>query len=161
MVTKNTPYSQRKDVHLHSIKKEANGQYFCHVKIINSDDSYVNKSWNLQVIEPTLPSIISSNIVSGQSQTFLLEEDVKLICKFSGIPRPKITWYKDNSVINPIANDSHVTLFDDNSILSIHLNAADEGKYFKCVAENRAGQTSHEMKLIIKSNMIVKINDTS
>lgn len=152
MITKNRPYSQQKEIHWKSIGKEATGQYICRVKIINSG-SYVEKSWELQVIEPTLPSIVSSNIVSGQSQKFLLNDQAKLLCKFSGIPKPQITWLKDNKEIVPIANSKHLSLLEDKSILSIHLNADDEGKY-RCVAENRAGQVSREMELIIESKLI-------
>ena len=149
MATKNTLYSQRKEINWNPIEKEAAGQYFCRVKIINSDN-YVNKSWELKVIEPTLPSIVSSNIVSGQSQKYLLDDHAKLVCKFLGIPSPKIRWFKDNHEIIPIANDTHLSLLEDNSTLSIHLNASDVGKY-RCVGENRAGQVSREMELVIES----------
>lgn len=151
MVTKNTPHLKRKEIHWNSIGHDAIGQYFCRVKIINTD-IYVNKSWQLEVIESTLPSIVTSNIVAGQSQKYLLNDHVKLLCKFSGIPRPKmVRWYKNDNEI--VRNDSHLSLLEDGSVLSIHLNADDEGKY-KCIAENRAGRNSREMKLIIESKLI-------
>lgn len=152
MITKNAPYSQRKEIHWNPVDKEAAGQYNCRVKIINGN-SYVNKSFELQVIEPALPTIVLSNFESGQSQKYLLNDHAKLMCKFSAIPHPKIKWFKDDNEIIPIANDTHLSLLEDNSILSIHLNAGDEGKY-RCVAENRAGPSSREMELIIESKLI-------
>lgn len=152
MVTKNTPYSQQKEIHWKSIGKEAAGQYVCRVEIIDSG-SYVNKSWELKVMEPTLPTIVSSNMVPDQSQKYQLNEHAKLLCKFSGIPSPTIKWFKDNQEIFPIANSKHLTLLEDKSILSIHLNADDEGKY-RCVAENRAGRDFREMEISIESKFI-------
>lgn len=154
MITKNTPRSQQKEIHWKSIGKEAAGHYVCRVKMINSD-SYADKSWELQMIEPTLPSIVSSNFESDQSQKYLMNDEVKLLCKFSAIPNPKIKWLKDNKEIIAIANSKHLTLLEDNTILKIHLNADDEGKY-RCVAENRAGRVEREMKLIIESKSILR-----
>lgn len=151
MVTKATSLLHRKEIHWSSIEQEAAGRYFCRVKI-KKNDIYLNKSWTLKVIEPTLPSIIASNFESGHSQKHRLNNHAKLLCTFSGIPRPKISWYKINdSKFDPIANDTHFLLLEDNSILSIeHLNTGDEGKY-RCVAENRAGRVFHEMELSIES----------
>lgn len=143
--------SLRKEIHWSSIEPSAAGEYFCRARIMNSD-SYMNKSWELKVIEPTLPSIVTSNFVSGQSQKHRLGHNVKLVCKFSGIPRPKISWYHGNNEIVSMANDLHFSLMEDNSTLSIHLNTDDEGHY-RCVGENRAGRVSHEMKLIIESKI--------
>lgn len=151
MVTKNTPYSQQKKIHWKSIDKEAAGQYVCRVNIIGSG-SYVSKSWEVKVMEPTPPTIVSSNLVSDQSRKYLLYDHAKLLCKFSGIPIPTIKWFKDNQEIIPIANSKHLTLLEDKSILSIHLNADDEGTY-RCVAENRAGKDFREMELTIESKL--------
>lgn len=151
MVAKNTLYSQRKEIHWNPVDKEAAGQYVCRVKIINSN-SYVNKTWDLHMIEPTLPSIVSSNFVSDQSQTYPLNDHVKFTCKFSGIPSPQIKWFRDNNEIIPIANDTHLSLLEDNSTLSIHLNADDDGKY-RCVAENRAGQIFSEIDVMIERKL--------
>lgn len=156
MVPKYKPYSQEKQIHWNSIEKEAAGLYVCRVKIVNSD-SYVDRSWELQVIEPTLPSIVSSNLIADQTQKYLLNDHAKLLCKFSGIPNPQIKWFKDNHEIVPIANSKHLTFLEDKSILSIHLNADDEGTY-RCAAENRAGQVSREVKLIIESKFCFILN---
>lgn len=128
---------------------EAAGRYFCRVKVINND-TYENKSWELDVIEPTLPSIVASNFESGQLQKYRLNHHAKLLCKFSGIPSPKISWYGPNGN-EIVANDTHISLSEENSLLNIHVNAEDEVHY-RCVGENRAGRVSHEMKLIIESN---------
>lgn len=152
MVAKNTLYSQQKEIHWNSIGKEDAGQYVCRVKIIDSG-SNVNKSWDLQVMEPTPPTIVATNFTADQSQKYLLNDHANLLCKFSGIPSPTITWFKDNQEIIPIANSKHLTLLEDKTILSIHLNADDEGKY-RCVAENRAGNVFREMQIIIESKFI-------
>lgn len=151
MITKHSPHSQRKEIHWNSIDKDAAGQYDCRVKLMHSY-FYLNKSWELHVIEPTLPTIVLSNIEYGQTQKYMLEDYANLMCKFSGIPRPIIKWFKDNVEIIPVENDAHLSLLQDNSILSIHLNAGDEGTY-RCMAENQAGQAYREVTVNIESKI--------
>lgn len=98
------------------------------------------------------PEIEESNIENGKVLKNSLGEPLQLICRFSGIPRPTITWYKDDSEIVPEGNDSRMSLHDNNTILDIQfIKAEDEGKY-KCVAANRIGSITRETVLKITSN---------
>lgn len=151
MTTKHTRYSQRKEIRWNPIDKSATGHYYCRVRPINGYD-YVSKSWELKVLESTLPAIEATNIEYGQSQKYRLDDYANLICKYSGIPKPKIKWMKDDEEIIPVENDTHISLLQDNSILSIHLNAGDEGTY-RCVAKNPAGEVFHEMTVDIESKI--------
>lgn len=149
MISNDTSYFHRKEIRWNSIKREDSGKYVCRANVIKSD-SYVNKSLELDVMESKEPEIVVTNIEPGLQLNFSLGEPVQLICKFSGIPRPKITWYKDEKEITGEANNSGATLHEDDSVLSIHLNEKDEGIY-KCVAENRAGLISRQTQLKITS----------
>lgn len=150
MITNNTQYSQRKEIHWHSIDAEASGNYTCRVKLIKSD-TYLNKSWELNVVQPTLP-VIQTNIKPGQTQKHSLGEHIELLCKCSGLPLPKITWYKNDNEIQPDAKLGHISLLENDSKLHIQLNENDEG-WYKCVAANRAGSTLYETNVLINGKL--------
>ncbi|XP_059151468.1 hemicentin-1-like [Physella acuta] len=64
---------------------------------------------------------------------------VKLTCPASGIPLPKITWFKQEQHIK--ANSSKLTLLDSGWTLEINdANVTDASRYY-CRAENVAGQS--------------------
>ncbi|XP_060552023.1 hemicentin-1-like isoform X2 [Ruditapes philippinarum] len=64
-------------------------------------------------------------------------ESISLTCPASGIPLPRITWYKNNQIIS--ANTSRITLLDDGWTLRItSVNVEDSARY-TCRAQNEAG----------------------
>jgi hypothetical protein len=55
-------------------------------------------------------------------------ESISLTCPASGIPLPRITWYKNNQIIS--ANTSRITLLDDGWTLRItSVNVEDSARY--------------------------------
>ena len=77
-------------------------------------------------------------------------EDVTLYCNATGVPKPSITWQKDNLTINPSA-DFRISISQDGTQLNItNLNRTDIGEY-KCVANNSEGSnTSTPATLTVK-----------
>lgn len=150
VISNSTSYFHRKEIRFNWIAKAASGKYICRANVIKSEN-YVNSSWELDVMEPKEPEIIITNIEPGVELNFSLGQPVDLLCKFNGIPRPRITWYKNEKQITPHANDTRVLLNENNSVLTIHLSESDEAIY-KCVAENRVGLVSRETKLKVSSN---------
>lgn len=150
VISNSSSYFHRKEIRFNWIAKGASGKYNCRANIIESE-SYVNSSWELDVMEPKEPEIQTTNIEPGAELHFSLDQPVDLLCKFNGIPRPKITWYKDEKQISPHVNNTRILLNENNSVLTIHLSESDEGIY-KCVAENRVGLVSRETKLKVSSN---------
>lgn len=147
----NTGYSHRKEIRWSSVTGAEAGKYECRANVIK-DDSLDSKSWDLEVVKPKRPEVEDSNIENGKSMKSLLGEPLQLRCKFLGIPRPKITWYKDGSEITHETNDSRLSLHNSNTILDLqYIKAEDEGRY-KCVAANRIGSVSLETELKITSN---------
>ena len=63
--------------------------------------------------------------------------DVWLPCDATGNPRPRITWYKDNKLINSAALKYHV--YTNGTLHVKNLGSVDSGVY-KCVATNVGGE---------------------
>ena len=64
-----------------------------------------------------------------------------LWCNATGVPKPNITWQKDNVDINASA-DSRISISQDGAQLNItNLSRTDTGEY-KCVANNSEGSNT-------------------
>lgn len=120
------------------------------------------KAWEVDVVVPKRPEVYDSNIENGKTMKNSLGEPLQMRCKFTGIPRPKITWYKDGNEITPESlagsNDSRIALRESDTVLDIHfIKAEDEGRY-KCAAANRIGTISREAVLKITSKILIHLN---
>lgn len=152
MIPHDTKFSHRKEIRWDSIGSEAAGKYVCRANVIK-DDSSDTKSWELEIVEPYQPKIVDSNIENGKVLRNLLGEPLQLRCKFSGIPRPEISWYKDGIKIVPESNESRIILMEDDTVLDVQfIKAEDEGQY-KCLAQNRLGSVAREAVLKISSKI--------
>lgn len=138
-------------MHWTSVSKAAFGQYVCRAGVIR-DDTYEEKTWDLEISEPREPKIEDTNINESEHK-HQLGEPLQLKCKFSGIPRPEIHWYRDNRELTP---NKQISLRDNNTVLDIrYITIEDEGKY-KCVVSNRLGSAVRETSLKIKSKKILQ-----
>lgn len=150
MIPHDTQFSHRKEIRWNSISSEAEGKYVCRANVIK-DDSPDFESWELQIVEPSKPHLIDSNIENGKVLRTVLGERLKLRCNFSGIPHPKISWYKDGVKIVAESNDSRLLTLQDDTVLDFYfIKGEDEGR-FKCVAKNRLGSAARETTLKISS----------
>lgn len=157
VIPHDTTFSHRKEIRWNSIGSSAGGKYVCRANVIK-DDSPDFKSWELNIVEPSRPQIIESTIENGKVLRNLLGEPLQMRCKFSGIPHPKITWYKDGSKIVPESNESRIILLEENTVLDVQfIKDEDEGRY-KCVGRNRLGSVSREAVLKISSKIHVTFN---
>lgn len=153
VIPHDTKFSHRKEIRWSSITSAATGKYVCRANVIK-DDSPDLKSWELEIVEPSKPIVVESNIENGKVLRNLLGEPLKLKCKFAGIPHPKISWYKDGVEIIPESNESRIITLEDNTVLDLlFIKAEDEGRY-KCHAKNRLGSTSREATLKISSKFL-------
>lgn len=148
-----TGYSHRKELRWKSVSTNTAGRYVCRANVVK-DDSHDEIAWYAEIVEPKLPEVVTSNIGDGKTLKNSMGEPIQMRCEFFGIPRPKITWYRDGNEIMIENNDTRVSLHDNDTIFDIHfLKAEDEGRY-KCVAANRIGSVSREAVLKITSKFI-------
>lgn len=93
-------------------------------------------------------SIHNSNPVVNQS--------VRIECDAQGLPFPKITWYKDGSIIS--SSSAHFTYSGGGRYLDIQNVLTSDSGWYECLAENVAGLARKELKLSVNGNKNVFIN---
>lgn len=150
VILNDTQYSHRKEIHWKSIDLDAMGTYVCKTRTIKNDVEET-KSLKLEVVKTEHP-VIDSSFKNRQVIESPLGEPVKLTCKSSGIPEPKLVWYQNGIEIIPKNDNRHLTIDDNGHTLHLHYtNSKDEGKYI-CAATNRIGTARQETTLKITSN---------
>jgi hypothetical protein len=83
--------------------------------------------------------------------TVNVDQPAVLECTFSGLPKPEITWLKDNV---PIIADQRVTIHEDKpNVHSLHISQSqlDDKSTYICKAKNRFGEAEAKMNLIVNS----------
>ncbi|XP_012148216.1 PDGF- and VEGF-receptor related isoform X2 [Megachile rotundata] len=78
---------------------------------------------------------------------------VILKCFVNGMPKPNITWYKDDTLIR--RNDQYMFLFQHQELHIKYLLGSDSGKY-SCKVENRIGKIEASQQITIKGKVIPK-----
>ncbi|XP_068096243.1 hemicentin-1 isoform X2 [Hyperolius riggenbachi] len=118
--------------HLHLEKAHASnsGQYVCvAVNVAGQSD----KKHDLRVLVP--PRILGMS-EEHENISVVEKNPVTLTCEVSGIPTPRITWYKDGQPIHP--NDTLQVISGGMIFRFMHTALSDAGIY-QCVASNAAG----------------------
>ncbi|XP_033606866.1 Down syndrome cell adhesion molecule-like protein Dscam2 isoform X4 [Cryptotermes secundus] len=132
-------------VHISAVLKEDRGMYQCFVK---NQIEMAQGSAELRLGE-VYPQLAYKFI----EQTLQPGSSVSLKCSASGNPTPRISWTLDGFSLphnERLMIGQYVTVFGD--VIS-HVNIStvkpDDGGEYECVAENRAGRTSHAARLNI------------
>ncbi|XP_044737369.1 vascular endothelial growth factor receptor kdr-like isoform X2 [Chrysoperla carnea] len=149
--TSSTPYSYRKSIKIPNVTKDYSGNYRC-------DDGSRSSSLALNVLDPELPAIIDSNL-KGNNIKIHEGRSFEYMCSVSGIPRPTITWKKNDKVWVP--DPKRIRIKKDFGNLEVkevvifkYTIKEDEGKY-SCEATNRLGQKVNSSLLMIDGGKIV------
>lgn len=80
--------------------------------------------------------------------TILKGDPVTLECETIGDPIPKVTWRKDNTVLNVLSIDVGHDLVGTGSLKIFFAELQDAGQYV-CVSHNSAGSISKEFFLTV------------
>ncbi|KAL5292515.1 NRG2 family protein [Megaselia abdita] len=96
-----------------------------------------------QTASITSLTLVNKTIHSGRK--------VRILCKVSGQPTPKITWFKDNKSIN---RDKHLYSFNHtrrkSELTILSFNSSDAGTY-ECRAKNKAGTSPVRRQIVIET----------
>ncbi|KDR18099.1 Down syndrome cell adhesion molecule-like protein CG42256, partial [Zootermopsis nevadensis] len=130
-------------VHISAVSKEDRGMYQCFVKN-QLEVAQGSAELRLGEVYPQLAyKFIEQTLQPGSS--------VSLKCSASGNPTPRISWTLDGFALphnERLMIGQYVTVFGD--VIS-HVNISsvkpEDGGEYECVAENRAGRTSHSARL--------------
>ena len=103
-----------------------------------------------------MPPEIDSTNASPDNNTVIKNNPLYLDCPVSGIPRPKVIWYKDDEIISPDLDPNLRVLADGRRLEIIGARVTDAGSY-KCVGENVAGKTEKEFDVDVHGNLSFQI----
>ncbi|KAL8608110.1 hypothetical protein ACOMHN_016565 [Nucella lapillus] len=130
---------------LSNLQPRNNGVYTC---IAQNNAGIDNRDIRLRVQIP--PKIM----VSQKKFTVLQNRTIVLPCQASGRPRPKIRWERNGQKISsanhriPQGRVHYITLHTGGLAIP-HVSAADGGVY-RCVAENKAGESFADISLTVQ-----------
>ncbi|EEB19411.1 Down syndrome cell adhesion molecule precursor, putative [Pediculus humanus corporis] len=120
-------------IQIYSVSKEDKGMYQCMIK----------NEFEMKVYPQLLYKFIEQTMQPGPS--------VSLKCSASGNPTPHISWLLDGFPLyhsDRLMIGQYVTVFGDVvSHVNISSIKTEDGGEYECVAENRAGKTSHSARL--------------
>ncbi|KAK6167247.1 hypothetical protein SNE40_021325 [Patella caerulea] len=133
---------QGRQLRIHSSQVQDRGRYTCLSRNRAGEDSV---DFSLNVFVP--PSIDSQGI--NRKPKVVANNSITIDCPASGVPPPKITWYKNSQVIN-IIGSRHLSVVNQGTQLVIQsANIEDAGRY-ACVASNEAGEKEENFDLEVQ-----------
>ncbi|CAH1956241.1 unnamed protein product [Acanthoscelides obtectus] len=140
-----TDHSNRSTMNILFGKKEDSGKYTCRIE---NRDKFLEKDIYVTVTDPIKPVLVQTNMRGGVSETEY-PLSYKLICKVFGVPKPQITWYKNDVVFHP--SEGRIMELGGNQVLYFNrTDVMDEGTY-SCSARNRMGGISAQQVLKFKN----------
>ncbi|XP_075038771.1 hemicentin-1 [Mixophyes fleayi] len=129
-----------KQLHVENAHMSSSGHYVCvAVNVAGQSD----KKYDLRVF---IPPRFSGRFQEHENISVVEKNPVTLTCEVSGIPPPKITWYKDGHLIN--LNRSPQVMSGGMILRFLHTTLSDAGRYH-CVVSNAAGEKKKHFHLNI------------
>lgn len=118
--------------------------YYYYYHFINCDRQY---SCSIILSCTVPPSIDDANIVARPE--VISNQNVRLTCPATGIPRPTITWHKNKEPIT--VSDARHVLLDDGWTLELRNTNPEDTARYTCRATNVAGQNEKVFDLQVLS----------
>lgn len=129
-----TAFSVRKVLQWKKISETNAGIYSCRAKNKETNEIKI-KDYDLRVVKPEMPKITDSNFKDKSVIEVDLTDAVNLTCEFSGVPRPKLIWYKyengEREMVK-IDNKEHMCLENDGKMLRLKFIKEEDERKFQC-----------------------------
>ncbi|XP_020795716.2 LOW QUALITY PROTEIN: protein sidekick-1-like [Boleophthalmus pectinirostris] len=120
------------------------GMYICEAALSNSTTRPVEARAHLTVIAPPTLAMQPKSRTVGD-----LERSVEIPCVATGIPQPRMEWFKDTVPLSKLANPRYkVTMATG---LTVRRVQPGDGGVFQCIARNAAGETQAYTQLLVSS----------
>ncbi|CAF98159.1 unnamed protein product, partial [Tetraodon nigroviridis] len=118
------------------------GSYVCEASLSNSTGRPAEAAAHLTVIEP--PSLR----IQPQRETFAeLDRTVDIPCQATGVPQPRVEWFKDAVPVSKLANPRYKITAATG--LTVRRVQPGDGGIFQCLARNAAGETQASTQLLV------------
>ncbi|KAE8300407.1 Protein sidekick-1 [Larimichthys crocea] len=120
------------------------GLYVCEALLSNSTAKPVEARAHLTVMEP--PSLTAQ----PKRKIFAdLDRNVDIPCLATGVPQPRIEWFKDAVPLSKLANPRYKVTAATG--LTVRRVQPGDGGIFQCLARNAAGETQAHTQLLVSS----------
>uniref|UniRef100_A0A3Q1GEZ4 Sidekick cell adhesion molecule 1b n=1 Tax=Acanthochromis polyacanthus TaxID=80966 RepID=A0A3Q1GEZ4_9TELE len=120
------------------------GLYVCEASRGNSTVKPVEARAHLTVMEP--PTLTAQ----PKRKTFAdLDRNVDIPCLATGVPQPRVEWYKDAVPLSKLANPRYKVTAATG--LTVRRVQPGDGGIFQCFARNAAGETQAHTQLLVSS----------
>ncbi|KAK7929044.1 hypothetical protein WMY93_005439 [Mugilogobius chulae] len=120
------------------------GMYICEAALSNSTTRPVEARAHLTVTAPPSLAMQPKSRTIGD-----LERNVEIPCVATGVPQPRMEWFKDTVPLSKLANPRYkVTMATG---LTVRRVQPGDGGVFQCIARNAAGETQAYTQLLVSS----------
>ncbi|XP_029107399.1 neural cell adhesion molecule 1a isoform X4 [Scleropages formosus] len=124
---------------IRGIKKTDEGSYTCEGRIMARGEIDFRV---IEVIINVLPTIRTRH--AELNATADIGQSVMLACDADGYPEPRVTWARNNIVLE--TSDKYSINEDGSEMIIKNIEKVDEGEY-TCIAKNKAGEKEAEVSL--------------
>uniref|UniRef100_A0A3Q2YF35 Sidekick cell adhesion molecule 1 n=1 Tax=Hippocampus comes TaxID=109280 RepID=A0A3Q2YF35_HIPCM len=131
------------------------GEYVCEALLGNNTSKAAEARARLTVIEP--PSLTAQPQWKIYAQ---IDKNVEIPCLATGVPPPRIEWYKDAVPLSKLANPRYK--ISSATGLTVRRVQPGDGGIFQCFARNVAGETQAHTQLLVSNvppNFAVRPSD--
>ncbi|XP_018340861.1 PREDICTED: vascular endothelial growth factor receptor 1 isoform X1 [Trachymyrmex septentrionalis] len=158
IVRHKTPFTYRSTLKLYRVEESDAQNYFCTGKIMNTMyyeapetlSDYAN--YKLIIHDPVPPYFTKTNMNETTIRTIdVMAEGHKTVilqCFTEGMPKPTVTWYKDNVLLKE--NNQYFFKYDYQELNIKYLRHHDSGKY-SCRAISRLGINETYQHITVKN----------
>nr|XP_012229230.1 PREDICTED: vascular endothelial growth factor receptor kdr-like isoform X1 [Linepithema humile] len=140
IVQNKTLFSHRSTVKINNVQKSDAMAYICVGQFTSDSDTIADETYELVVHDPVRPFFDETNMNKTEVRDIdRIADDystLTLKCFVNGMPKPNVTWYKDNTTLKE--NDQYSFKSDHQELYIKYLKQNDYGKYL-CRATNRFG----------------------
>uniref|UniRef100_A0A3Q3LHE5 Sidekick cell adhesion molecule 1 n=1 Tax=Mastacembelus armatus TaxID=205130 RepID=A0A3Q3LHE5_9TELE len=120
------------------------GLYVCEAFLSNSTVKPVEARAHLTVMEPPFLTVEPKRKIFAE-----LDKNVDIACLATGVPQPRIEWYKDAVPLSKLANPRYKVTTATG--LTVRRVQPGDGGVFQCFALNAVGETQAHTQLFVSS----------
>lgn len=120
------------------------GLYVCEASLSNTTAKPIEARAHLTVMEPPLLTVQPKRKILAD-----IDKNVEIPCLASGIPQPRIEWYKDAVLLSKLANPRYKV--NAASGLTVRRVQPGDGGIFQCFARSAAGEAQAYAELLVSS----------
>lgn len=141
----NTKFSWRKLLNFNEISKTDDGIYKCSITDSNGQIHEINHAVKVHDAQPPIitPNFDQPSITQPFGGSLILE------CLFTGLPYPSIKWLKDEEIFEIDANDTRVTITNENRTLGFSVLKPEDSGFYECIVENRINSDKKSIEIIV------------